>query len=130
MANANSAKGNPASHRMSNPNYKAKRVRNKNKNENHKSGEALVYGSVAGHLNKKTGKFTSPGIVGRSNYENFKKNDKMHDLKVENFGLGQREVRRILTGKNTNHNLTAEQTERLILIGHTFTTIMNTMSKN
>ena len=33
MANANSAKGNPASKRMSNPNYKAKRARNKSKNE-------------------------------------------------------------------------------------------------
>ena len=33
MANTSSAKGNPASKRMSNPNNKAKRVRNKNKNE-------------------------------------------------------------------------------------------------
>ena len=33
MANKDSAKGNPASKRMSNPNNKAKRVRNTNKNE-------------------------------------------------------------------------------------------------
>ena len=33
MANASSAKGNPASKRMMNPNYKAKRARNKTKNE-------------------------------------------------------------------------------------------------
>ena len=33
MANQNSAKGNPASKRMSNPNNKAKRARNKSKNE-------------------------------------------------------------------------------------------------
>ena len=33
MANASSAKGNPASKRMSNPNNKAKRARNKSKNE-------------------------------------------------------------------------------------------------
>ena len=33
MANASSAKGNPASKRMMNPNNKAKRVRNKSKNE-------------------------------------------------------------------------------------------------
>lgn len=33
MANQNSAKGNPASKRMTNPNYKAKRARNKSKNE-------------------------------------------------------------------------------------------------
>ena len=33
MSNASSAKGNPASKRMTNPNYKAKRVRNKSKNE-------------------------------------------------------------------------------------------------
>ena len=33
MANASSAKGNPASKRMTNPNNKAKRARNKSKNE-------------------------------------------------------------------------------------------------
>lgn len=33
MANTSSAKGNPASKRMSNPNNKAKRARNKTKNE-------------------------------------------------------------------------------------------------
>ena len=33
MANQNSAKGNPASKRMMNANYKAKRVRNKARNE-------------------------------------------------------------------------------------------------
>ena len=33
MANTQSSKGNPASKRMSNPNYKAKRARNKAKNE-------------------------------------------------------------------------------------------------
>ena len=33
MSNASSAKGNPASKRMTNPNYKAKRVRNKARNE-------------------------------------------------------------------------------------------------
>ena len=33
MANTNSAKGNPASKRMSNPNNKNKRIRNKAKNE-------------------------------------------------------------------------------------------------
>ena len=33
MANTSSAKGNPASKRMSNPNNKAKRARNKAKNE-------------------------------------------------------------------------------------------------
>ena len=37
MANTSSAKGNPASKRMSNPNNKAKRVRNKNKNESLKA---------------------------------------------------------------------------------------------
>ena len=37
MANQNSAKGNPASKRMSNPNNKAKRVRNKNTNESLKA---------------------------------------------------------------------------------------------
>ena len=37
MANASSAKGNPASKRMSNPNNKAKRTRNKSKNENLKA---------------------------------------------------------------------------------------------
>ena len=37
MANQNSAKGNPASKRMTNPNNKAKRARNKNKNENLKA---------------------------------------------------------------------------------------------
>ena len=34
MANTSSAKGNPASKRMMNPNNKAKRARNKTKNEN------------------------------------------------------------------------------------------------
>ena len=33
MSNASSAKGNPASKRMTNPNYKAKRARNKARNE-------------------------------------------------------------------------------------------------
>ena len=33
MANASSAKGNPASKRMTNPNLKAKRTRNKSKND-------------------------------------------------------------------------------------------------
>ena len=33
MSNASSAKGNPASKRMTNPSYKAKRVRNKARNE-------------------------------------------------------------------------------------------------
>ena len=33
MANASSAKGNPASKRMTNPNNKAKRARNKSKND-------------------------------------------------------------------------------------------------
>ena len=33
MSNASSAKGNPASNRMTNPNYKAKRARNKARNE-------------------------------------------------------------------------------------------------
>ena len=37
MANTSSAKGNPASKRMTNPNYKAKRARNKSKNENLKA---------------------------------------------------------------------------------------------
>lgn len=37
MANTSSAKGNPASKRMSNPNNKAKRARNKSKNENLKA---------------------------------------------------------------------------------------------
>ena len=37
MANQNSAKGNPASKRMSNPNNKAKRARNKSKNESLKA---------------------------------------------------------------------------------------------
>ena len=37
MANQNSAKGNPASKRMANPNNKAKRARNKTKNENLKA---------------------------------------------------------------------------------------------
>ena len=37
MANTSSAKGNPASKRMSNPNNKAKRARNKYKNENLKA---------------------------------------------------------------------------------------------
>lgn len=37
MANQNSAKGNPASKRMTNPNNKAKRARNKSKNENLKA---------------------------------------------------------------------------------------------
>lgn len=33
MANTSSAKGNPASHRMSNPNNKNRRIKNKVKNE-------------------------------------------------------------------------------------------------
>ena len=33
MSNASSAKGNPASKRMTNPSYKAKRARNKARNE-------------------------------------------------------------------------------------------------
>ena len=33
MSNASSAKGNPASKRMTNPNYKAKRARNKARND-------------------------------------------------------------------------------------------------
>ena len=37
MSNVASAKGNPASKRMSNPNNKAKRARNKSKNENLKA---------------------------------------------------------------------------------------------
>ena len=37
MANKDSAKGNPASKRMSNPNNKAKRARNKSKNESLKA---------------------------------------------------------------------------------------------
>ena len=37
MANTSSAKGNPASKRMMNPNNKAKRARNKSKNENLKA---------------------------------------------------------------------------------------------
>ena len=37
MANTSSAKGNPASKRMTNPNNKAKRARNKYKNENLKA---------------------------------------------------------------------------------------------
>ena len=37
MANTSSAKGNPASKRMTNPNNKAKRARNKSKNENLKA---------------------------------------------------------------------------------------------
>ena len=37
MANTSSAKGNPASKRMMNPNNKAKRARNKYKNENLKA---------------------------------------------------------------------------------------------
>ena len=37
MATTSSAKGNPASKRMSNPNNKAKRARNKYKNENLKA---------------------------------------------------------------------------------------------
>ncbi|GAK61792.1 hypothetical protein U27_02625 [Candidatus Vecturithrix granuli] len=104
MANANSAKGNPASHRMSNPNNKLRRVRNSAKNSN---------------------KNKHDGNVGRSNQNNLNKNNKLHDLKVENFGLGQREVRRILTGKNTSHNLTDDQVRNMTLIGHSFTTIMN-----
>ena len=94
MANANSAKGNPASHRMSNPNNKLRRVRNSAKNNN---------------------KNKHDGNVGVSNQKNLNKNNKMHDLKVENFGLGQREVRRILSGKNKSHNLTDDQIEMLVL---------------
>jgi hypothetical protein len=75
MANQNSAKGNPASTRMSNPKYKAKRAANKIKNENAKA-RGLVTTKEA-------------------------KNLALHNLKVENKGLGQREVRRILTGKRT-----------------------------
>lgn len=37
MANSSSAKGNPASKRMSNPKNKEKRARNKSKNENLKA---------------------------------------------------------------------------------------------
>ena len=75
MANTNSAKGNPASTRMSNPKYKAKRASNKIKNENAKAR----------------------GLISTSEAKNLA----LHYLKVENKGLGQREVRRILTGKRT-----------------------------
>lgn len=96
MANTNSAKGNPASHRMSNPNNRERRVKNSAKN---------------------AGKNKHDGKIGKSNLSNYKKNEKLQMLKGKNYGLGQREVRRILSGKNTSTDLTADQIADLTLLG-------------
>ena len=102
MANTNSAKGNPASTRMSNPKYKAKRARNLLKNENlkgvpsHKTGTQIVLEAV----------------------------------KKDNFGFGQRAVRRILDGTNKSHNLTSDQVMQLSLINGSTEAMRINLEKN
>ena len=96
MANTNSAKGNPASTRMSNPKYKAKRAAN---------------------LIKNAPKVKRDGKIGKGNLSNYQSNEHFHDLRKNiNFGLGQRAVRRVLDGTNKSHSLTFEQIAQLTLL--------------
>lgn len=104
MANTNSAKGNPASKRMSNPKNKAKRAANLIKNENA----------------KKVGLINTNSAI----------NLGLHNLKLDNFGLGQRAVRRILDGTNKYHGLTFEQVAQLSLTNGSTEAMRINLEKN
>lgn len=99
-AQASGLKGNPAAKRMSNPNNKVRRQRNTAKNEQHKA-KAHSFDNllVPAHFNKKAQKPISEGIVSRNGLRNKIRNDEWRAIKEQNNGLGQREVRRILSGK-------------------------------
>lgn len=121
MANQTSGlKGNPAAHRMSNPNNKNRRVRNSAKNDAHSKNAQNTKLIVDGHYNKAAnngnGKPIAAGIVSRNGLNNYVSNKRYAYTKKMNNGLGQREVRRIKNGTNKNHNMTQEQIDSLLLL--------------
>ena len=85
MAAQQGGKGNPASKRMSNPKLKERRASSWRRTEAAKA--AGTHRTV----------------------KNRARNEVLAAIAAENFGLGQREVRRIRSGKNTNHGLTEAQ---------------------
>jgi len=109
MANTSSAKGNPASTRMSNPKYKAKRVSN---------------------LANQNGKIKGDGKIGNSNSKNYKDNQINHENAVHNAQIlnevigaevydkiGLRELRRILNGKRGDYTEVIDKLLKANFIG-------------
>lgn len=114
MAKVSGLKGNPAATRMANPNNKKRRQNNSAKNEAFlRSSDAV---EIPGHKNKKADKQIHAGKVSRNDAANYMRDQKLQALKQQNFGFGQREVRRILNGKNQNHGLSNAQIAMLKLV--------------